>query len=679
MGFSLVGSLVKFTIKHVGDGLTGGLIPIGSIAVDVYEEWRKNADPSAAAPGSTAQADLRTALEKIIQDPRAYRQEVEASLARTGADAEGRRLALAYLLQVPGRIQASMRRPEDATGRTIPPGLVLRRADDLKQFLPERPPRFAPGDVAVPGTDLVVQDLLGAGGFGEVWKAIHRSRPHAPPVALKFCTDEAAARSLRKEVELLDRVATQGRHKGIVELKYAHLEGQTPCLEYEFVDGGDLAGLIADLHRRGKANSVQMTKILCAVAQPVGFAHRLRPPIVHRDLKPQNVLTTRIDNKVQLKIADFGIGGLALTQAATGGETARAAGTMATQSSGTCTPLYASPQQRRGGPPDPRDDVYALGVIWYQMLVGDVTREPPRGEAWKKRLHEQGTTGEMIALLGRCLEDDPTERPADAHVLAEELLRLLQSAPTPPPPRTPPPTVPPPTSVPLQEHGAHPPCPFVLGMEGLVTNAERRLPCVLLLDLSRSMVSRLEELSHGLAVYQTELQADDLAGQRVEVAVLGFGTDVQMLCPFTTADQFQPPALQAGGKTAMGRAVHWAIDLIEQRRRQYRTHGVPSFRPWVFLLTDGRPTDEWQSAARRVQQGEASRTFCFHAVAVEGADLGILGALGGRPPVRLQGLRFRELFRWLSQSQRMVSRSRPGEEDRIPFANPAGPGGWAIS
>jgi serine/threonine protein kinase len=434
MGFSLVQSLVKFTVKHVGDGLTGGFIPIGSIAVDVYEEWCKNAavpgGPVPASPPPAAQLQLRTELEEISQDGRAYRKQVEAMLAEMNAAEQVRARALAYLHQVPGRIQASMRRPDDPTGRTIPAGIVLRKADDLQPFLPDKMPRFKPGDVAVPGTDLIVQELLGVGGFGEVWKAVHKERPHAPAVALKFCIDEAAARSLRKEIELLDRVATQGRHKGIVELRYAHLSGSTPCLEYEFVNGGDLASFITDLHRAGKASPLQMAKMLYMLAQAVGHAHRLKPPIVHRDLKPQNVLTTRVDGKLQLKVADFGIGGIASDQAiqAWTGETARAGPGTLTRSAGSCTPLYASPQQRRYGPPDPRDDVYALGVIWFQTLSGDVSKEPPRGGSWKKKFADQGAGPEMVALLERCIEDDPAERPADAAVLAEELGRLIQAA-----------------------------------------------------------------------------------------------------------------------------------------------------------------------------------------------------------------------------------------------------------
>jgi hypothetical protein len=74
---------------------------------------------------------------------------------------------------VPGRVQRSLRRPEDPSGRTVPAGLALRRAENLKQLLLERMPRFQPGARPVPGTDLVVEELLGVGGFGEVWKARH--------------------------------------------------------------------------------------------------------------------------------------------------------------------------------------------------------------------------------------------------------------------------------------------------------------------------------------------------------------------------------------------------------------------------------------------------------------------------------------------------------------------------
>jgi Protein kinase domain len=433
MAFSFVRSLVKHSLRCIGDSLGGGIVPVGTIASAVFDDWcsttpkAKDSHPD-APPLPSEQARLRAELEGIVQDVRSYRGEVDALIAEMGADhAEGvRQAARAYLNQVPGRIQSSLRRPDDPSGRTVPPSLVLRRAEELKQLLPERMPRFQAGARPVPGTDLVVQELLGVGGFGEVWKAVHHSRPHAAPVALKFCTDEAAARTLRKEVELLDRVSRHGRHHGIVELRYAHLETEPPCLEYEYVDGGDLAALITDLHRAGQAAPLAMTRLFYGLAQAVGVAHRIVPPVVHRDLKPANVLTTREDGRVVLKVADFGIGGLAAEQAQRSGETMR--NQTLTQSTGSCTPLYASPQQRRGGGPDLRDDVYALGVIWYQMLLGDVTQEPPTGGSWKKRLLGHGATPGMVNLLERCLEQDPADRPADAGVLADELMSVIRDA-----------------------------------------------------------------------------------------------------------------------------------------------------------------------------------------------------------------------------------------------------------
>ncbi len=431
MAFSFVRSLVKHTLEHGGNALGGGIVPIGSIASGVFEDWCASTDHSGQqqAPRAAAQARVRAELEAVVQDPRAYRAQVEQLLGELGADQPEavRQAARTYLNQIPGCVQRSLRRPEDPSGRTVPPGLVLRHAEDLKQLLPERMPRFQPGARPVPGTDLVIEELLGVGGFGEVWKASHQSRPHAAPVALKFCIDEAAARSLRNEIELLDRISRQGRHRGIVELRYTHLEGNAPCLEYEYVEGGDLAGLVVDLHRAGKASPLNMTRLFCSLVQAVGFAHRMQPPIVHRDLKPTNILTTRVEKRVVLKVLDFGIGGLAAEQEKRqAAETGRPGGL--TTLGGSCTPLYASPQQRRGARPDPRDDVYALGVIWYQMLLGDVTREPPRGGSWKKRLRELGTTSDLLALLEGCLEDDPGDRPADAQVLAQELVAGIEKA-----------------------------------------------------------------------------------------------------------------------------------------------------------------------------------------------------------------------------------------------------------
>ena len=205
-------------------------------------------------------------------------------------------------------------------------------------------------------------------------------------------------------------------------------------------------------------------------------------------------------------------------------------------------------------------------------------------------------------------------------------------------------------------------------------NIEPRCPCLLLLDTSGSMRGKpLDELNAGIRQLKDELLADEMAQKRVEIAIVGFGP-VQTLADFQTPDVFQPPTLVSGGDTPIGGAIEAGLALLEQRKQTYRSNGVSYYRPWIFLITDGGPTDFWQTAADKVKQGEAANHFSFFAVGVEGARMDILAQIATREPLKLQELRFRDLFKWLSNSLSAVSKSQMGAQ--VPLENPTVPGGW---
>ena len=201
-------------------------------------------------------------------------------------------------------------------------------------------------------------------------------------------------------------------------LLHAYLNNEPPCLEYPYVEGGTLVRLLDECRQSaaGCFTPAQVERIVLQIARIVGPAHRAVPRLVHRDLKPSNVLVERLaGGKIKLRVTDFGIGGLAAQPAIERSRSSSSLdGELSAVLTGAYSPLYASPQQMRGEKPDPRDDVYALGVIWHQLLKGDLASPAPTGRRWGDALRERGMSEAALDLLSSCFESEPAYRPDDA-------------------------------------------------------------------------------------------------------------------------------------------------------------------------------------------------------------------------------------------------------------------------
>jgi uncharacterized protein YegL len=205
-------------------------------------------------------------------------------------------------------------------------------------------------------------------------------------------------------------------------------------------------------------------------------------------------------------------------------------------------------------------------------------------------------------------------------------------------------------------------------------NPNQRLPCVILLDSSGSMEGEsIWALNDGLKILERELKADDIASQRVRLQVIRFGGDpeVEVVSDWTDASDFGAPTISASGTTPMGKAVRIALENIEVEKQRYKANGgIPYNRPWLFIITDGEPTDpDWLIAAEQARKAEDLGKVLIFTIGVQGANFDKLSKFSNRAPMVLKGLNFKELFVWISTNSRSGSRATPGSNMQLTSAD----------
>ena len=216
-----------------------------------------------------------------------------------------------------------------------------------------------------------------------------------------------------------------------------------------------------------------------------------------------------------------------------------------------------------------------------------------------------------------------------------------------------------------------------------VNNTNQRTPCVLVLDASYSMgaktssgKSRIEELNEGIKELEIALKSDTTALTRVQLSVVAVGGPTQsaeMLMDWTDASNFTAFELSNGGSTPLAEGLNIALELIETSKENLRANGISYTRPWMIVISDGEPTssnNSWEAAISATQTAVADRKVEIFAIAVEGASEQKLNDIAKRPCAKLSGMKFKELFVWLSDSLSSVTHSRPGEGISLPETDP---------
>ena len=209
--------------------------------------------------------------------------------------------------------------------------------------------------------------------------------------------------------------------------------------------------------------------------------------------------------------------------------------------------------------------------------------------------------------------------------------------------------------------------------EDLLNNPAARVPVCLCLDVSGSMQGEpIKELNEGVKLFYDAIKQDETAMYSAEICIVTFGGEgAKKVCDFACVEtQPEAPTLYPSGGTPMGEAVNLALDLLEDRKQEYRDAGVDYYQPWLVLMTDGGSNGSESalesSILRTVNMIENRKLTIFPIGIGRGADMDTLNRYSPkRPALRLQGLKFSEFFDWLSKSVSRTSQSIPGETVKL--------------
>lgn len=220
-----------------------------------------------------------------------------------------------------------------------------------------------------------------------------------------------------------------------------------------------------------------------------------------------------------------------------------------------------------------------------------------------------------------------------------------------------------------------------LGLLELIENPTPRVPVSLCIDTSASMTGeKIRELVSGINLFYSAIREDDDAHDAAEVSIVEFNSGANLIQDFASIEHLKTiDSINPSGLTYMGEGVALALDTLEKRKALYSNNGVLYYQPWLVLMTDGQPNGDssaLEAAVKRVVDLAERKKITVFAIGIGAdADMSVLQRFSpNRPPLRLQGLNFKEFFEWLSKSVARVSQSTPGDAVKLDLEGLAG---WA--
>jgi uncharacterized protein YegL len=201
-------------------------------------------------------------------------------------------------------------------------------------------------------------------------------------------------------------------------------------------------------------------------------------------------------------------------------------------------------------------------------------------------------------------------------------------------------------------------------------NYSERLPCVIIMDCSDSMSGQpIASLNAALKKFQQQIQAHEKARRSARIMLIRVGgysaTDggIAVATPFVDPDNFVAPVEIAAGLTPLGGAVLMGLEYIEDEKKYLRAQSLSYKRPWLFVLSDGAPTDcaphdskdTYRKACDLARERERAKKVSIFPIAVDNGNVQQLQRLSARSVVPMNSVDFEEFFVWLSRSMEQVS------------------------